>query len=123
MAKQAPKSFEFAQDLTKQLITLATGIIALEITFSKDLIHKIPACARSYVLLSWLAFLLSIVFGLITLMALTGNLTRLEKGLPASIMRNNVTRPSKLQIGFFLLGLAFTICYGYIGFKAIGLAN
>ncbi len=117
MAKQAPKSFEFAQDLTKQLITLSTGIMALEITFSKDLIHKITDCARYYALISWVAFLLSIVFGMITLMALTGNLTRLEKGLPASIMRKNVTRPAKLQIGFFLLGLAFTI---YYGFKAIG---
>lgn len=120
MAKQVPISFEFAQDLTKQLITLATGIIALEITFSKDLINKVSDCARYCAIISWSAFLLSIVFGVMTLMALTGNLTRLEKGLPATIMSKNVTRPSKIQIFFFLLGLAFTICYGFEGFKAIG---
>lgn len=120
MAKQVQKSFEFAQDLTKQLITLATSIIAVEITFSKDLIQKLPDCARYCAITSWAAFMLSILFGIFTLMALTGNLTRLEKGLPATIMSKNVTRPSKIQIFFFLLGLAFTICYGFEGFKAIG---
>ena len=34
------KAFEFAKDLTTQLITLATGTIALTITFSKDFLRS-----------------------------------------------------------------------------------
>jgi hypothetical protein len=36
------KSFEFALETTKQLITLATAIVALTITFVKDLAQAAP---------------------------------------------------------------------------------
>jgi hypothetical protein len=39
---QVRMAFEFASDLAKQLITLATGILALTITFTKDLVKHVP---------------------------------------------------------------------------------
>ncbi|KQT20825.1 hypothetical protein ASG31_16700 [Chryseobacterium sp. Leaf404] len=39
--EQEKKAFDFAADTVKQLITLATGIIALTITFSKDILGPI----------------------------------------------------------------------------------
>lgn len=35
---QVEKAFDFAQEVTKQLITLATGVIALTITFLTEVI-------------------------------------------------------------------------------------
>lgn len=72
------KSFDFAADVAKQLITLATAIITVMITFSKDILgtnsHYI-----AWLLSSWILFLLSIVFGIFTLMALTGVLAQSQK--------------------------------------------
>jgi hypothetical protein len=46
MDERVKKAFDFAADLAKQLITLATGLIALTITFSKDFIQHAPAASQ-----------------------------------------------------------------------------
>ena len=112
MDDQTKTAFEFARDATKQLITLATGIIALEITFSKDFVRTLNECVRVYALLSWLAFLLSVLFGAMTLLALTGTLEPKDKSVPVSIRGSNVVIPSILQIILFLTGLALTVLFG-----------
>jgi hypothetical protein len=42
------KAFDFAQGATKQLITLATGVIALTITFLTDAIETAPECSVGF---------------------------------------------------------------------------
>src|ERR1039458_2916871 len=74
MDEKDKKAFDFAADLTKQPITLATGTIALTITFSKDFLQKTPARARLWALGAWGVLLASVVFGIWTMMALTGSL-------------------------------------------------
>ena len=111
MDDQTKTAFDFARDCTKQLITLATGIITLEITFKKDFVGTLPSNARIYVLLSWLAFLLSVVFGVWTLLALTGTLET-SRTVPVSIRGKNVTIPSILQVVFFVLGLVLMVVFG-----------
>src|ERR1039458_2282713 len=70
MDEKDKKAFDFAADLTKQPITLATGTIALTITFSKDFLQKTPASARLWALWAWGVLLASVVFGIWTMMAL-----------------------------------------------------
>jgi len=107
------KAFDFASETTKQLLTLSTGIIALTITFSKDFVHQLPAMAVSFLVWAWLAYLLSIVFGIWTLMALTGTLQPSSgEAARLTIWGKNVTRPASFQILSFLAGLALTICFG-----------
>ena len=53
------KRFDFAADITKQLITLAAAIITLTVTFSKD----IPEAARPWAFWAWCVFTASILFG------------------------------------------------------------
>jgi hypothetical protein len=67
-------AFEFARDTTKQLITLSSGIIAVTIIFAKDFVGKVDSSTQTWVLCAWGAFLVSVFFGLWTLMALTGSL-------------------------------------------------
>jgi hypothetical protein len=99
MDERVKKSFDFAADLTRQLITLSTAIIAAVIAFFDK-----TGSAKN--LASWELkavlglYLVSVIFGLIMLMALTGNLTRLSK--PASIYARNITFFSILQILTFL---------------------
>lgn len=74
MQENEKKAFDFAADLTKQLIGLCTGIIALTIAFSKDFITKASGEGSSILFVAWGSFILSIFFGIVTLMTLTGHL-------------------------------------------------
>lgn len=123
MDDRAKTAFEFARDTTKQLITIATGIITLEITFSKDFVGKVNNDIRIYALISWFLFLLSVVSGLWTLMALTGTLepktpTEIpetkENTTPISIRGKHVTIPASLQVILFGFGLIFTFVFGVL---------
>lgn len=68
------KSFDFAADTTKQLITLSTAILALTITFVKDLVGPVAGWPRAALGIAWILYVLSIMFGLVALMSLTGEL-------------------------------------------------
>jgi hypothetical protein len=113
MDDKSKMAFEFARDSVRQLITLATGIIALAITFSKDFIGTIPPSAKHLAELSWGAFLLSVLFGLWSLLALTGTLGIDAPSTP-SIRERNVTLPATLQIVSFFAGLVLTVVFGIL---------
>jgi uncharacterized membrane protein (DUF485 family) len=71
------KSFDFAADVTKQLIALSTAIISLCVAFTDKIFSSSAAQSHSTVLLiALLLFVASIIFGIITLMALAGHLGR-----------------------------------------------
>jgi len=109
MDEKTKQSFEFARDTTKQLLTLATGIIALMITFAKDFVQSVDETARLFALLSWGLYLLSVIGGLWTLLALTGTLEAKDDSVPVSIRGSNVTLPATIQILSFLVGLGLTV--------------
>lgn len=113
MDNKTEKAFDFAQESVKQLIGLATGLIALSITFSKDFVTTVPAGARTVALCSWAAFLASVLCGLWALLALTGTLEA-DASVPVSIRGKNVTIPATLQIGLFVVGLSLTVCFGFL---------
>lgn len=69
------KSFDFAADVTKQLIALSTAIISLCVAFTDKIFSSSAAQSHSTALLiALLLFVASIIFGIITLMALAGHL-------------------------------------------------
>ncbi len=111
-------AFDFAQESTKQFIALSSGIIALMITFQKDFIGgSVPAEAKLYLLGSWLLLLLSVFFGLWTLLALTGSLEPKGGNAQPSIYGKNIAIPAVLQILSFFVGLCLTVAFG---FKSMG---
>lgn len=115
---QSQKAFDFAQGAVKQLITLATGMIALSITFAKDFVSTVPAAARMMALWSWGAFLLSVLCGLWALLALTGTLEA-DPAVPVSIRGKNVTIPTALQIALFVAGLGLTVGFGIVATSGV----
>lgn len=112
MDDRIKKAFDFAQESTKQFITLSSGIIALTVTFSKDLIGSVPSSVRVLALWSWGFFLVSVFFGLWTLLALTGTLEPVKGPVNPSIRGKNITIPSALQILTFFVGLVLTVVFG-----------
>jgi hypothetical protein len=113
------KSFEFAQSLCTQLISLATGLIALTITFWKDVLGSQPARAPWLAYFSWYALLVSIFCGIWMLMALTGVLApkRAPVGYQPDIRASSVVIPSALQILSFVAGLALLVLFGTMNYR------
>jgi hypothetical protein len=104
---ESPLSFEFARDTVTQLITLATGIIGVSVTFAKDVGGGMKPVNRSGLYRSWRFFLLSILFGVWALLALTGTVSK-EGVASADIYGKNIVLPTALQIFAFLAGI-FTL--------------
>ncbi|MDQ3622268.1 MAG: hypothetical protein M3463_07245 [Verrucomicrobiota bacterium] len=113
MDDQRQKAFDFAQEVSKQLITLATAVIAVSLTFGADIATCATGNARSFLIWSWSLLLVSLVFGLWTLMALAGNLeTASASSTTPSIRTANVTIPAVAQILLFLAGLVLAVLFG-----------
>lgn len=115
MDRNIEKAFDFAQEATKQLIGLATGVIALTITFLTDIVKTAPSGSEVYLQAAWVVYLISIACGVFTLQALTGQLERPEAGTP-SIYSSGIRKGSIAQIVSFAVALALTLVFG---FKAV----
>ncbi len=127
MEEQQKKAFDFASDVTKQLITLSTAIITITITFSKDMINFTDTPVKWCLLTAWVLYIFTVFFGIWTLMALTGNLQPIKKTpaatpdkIECTINSKNIRIPSMLQIICFIAALGFTITFGY---KSISTGN
>lgn len=66
------RAFEYAKEAVTQLLSLATAVLALSLTFSKDLAANATRSERRLLHVSWLLLLLSILGGLMTLLSMAG---------------------------------------------------
>lgn len=113
MADQSQLALTFASDLAKQIMTLSTAVITATISFTRDLVAGASPRAVGYLRRSWGCLLSSLVFGVWTLMALTGSLVKKHlNGSAVELLGVNVRLPAALQILSFLLGLLFLIRFG-----------
>jgi hypothetical protein len=115
MDERIKKAFDFSADLTKQLITLATGIITLTIAFKKDFFPNPNTMPTWLAYCTWYAFLASIAMGILTLSALTGTLDAKDKEKELTIYSPNIVVFSILQFLTFGTGLFFTIYFAARG--------
>ena len=114
MDDQLQKAFDFAQEATKELIALGTGVIALTVTFAEDVFAEATGSELWLLVSSWIAFLVSVSCGAWALLALTGELQQLGKARLPSVRGTNVIIPSIVQIFAFLLGLILTVAFGIV---------
>jgi hypothetical protein len=120
MEDKIKMAFSFAQDVTKQLISLATAVIGLTVTFVNTFSKPSGTLDKWLIGLSWVFLLFSIFFGTWVLLALTGTLEpSQDNGTTISIRGTNVTKPSLAQIALFILGLVLTIAYGVVSTREI----
>jgi heme A synthase len=128
--KLSPEGLKSAADTTKQIITLSTGVITLTITFLDKIIQPatpgIPHYVPWTIFTAWIFFGLAILFGVITLGAVTGTLDALDRqqngqaiddaqkaAINALSQGTNVQRPARAMSVAFLIALALTICTGF----------
>jgi hypothetical protein len=79
MEENQKKAFDFAAETTKQLITISTAIITLTVAFSRDILGGAENSPKTLLVSTWTIFILSIICGVLTLMALTGTLQPILK--------------------------------------------
>lgn len=108
---QTKAFFSFAKDFATQLITLATGILAITISLTKDVLNGVPAKSGHFLRWSWVILLLSILFGVWSLSAMTGSLKPTSP--PKPVPTENIVLPAMLQVLAFMLGMVLLIRYGW----------
>jgi hypothetical protein len=109
----AVKQFEVAIDVSKQLLTLATAVITLTITFSKDILGGATHGPRPLLALAWLFFFLSILGGVWLLYAANGSISQMDQRR-REIFDSNTAIPMGIQQICFVLALGFTGLFGAI---------
>jgi hypothetical protein len=118
MDEPTKKAFDFAADVTKQLITVASAIVTVTVTFSKDT----PVPARDWAYGAWSCFLVSILLGFGALMCMTGELQpKVNNGVGKqnpSVWKGNITFFSATQIFVFLVGICLTAWFGRIAMQS-----
>lgn len=106
------KSFDFASGVTKLLISLATGVITITITFGSNSLSRLNIIVCPWMLLvSWILLVISIASGIIALQAMTGTLSKDDS---PNIYANNIRAPEIIQILFFGIGIIFSFIFSYI---------
>ncbi len=101
------KAFDFASEVVKQQLTLAVGIFALTLTFLKDVVAD--GTNTTLLELAWIGYVASVLFGLLTLMALAGVL---GSGAVGGIYNPSVRRFAGLQTVVFFTSLGLTLAFG-----------
>jgi hypothetical protein len=111
------KTFDYAIEVTKQLLTLGSAVLALTLTVAKEA----PNGRRGFMLAGWFAFLLSVIFGIVSLYTLMREFAPRSDGRddPPSIGSWRVRGPLLLQIVTFALGAVFVVAYAYSVWKRL----
>lgn len=101
--------------LTSQLITVAAGLLAFTVTFAEKFTPKDnPIEPPTALKISWVCFVVSIVFGFWTLMALNGTMNQLDRGqAETNPQRWNIRLPAFGMFLVFLAGIIFLIAAGW----------
>jgi len=114
MASWTERSFDLVTEISKQLITLSTGVIALGITFSKDFVLAASQGTRHVLAWSWLAYLGAIVSAIATLMASAGVQGRAHTATPSpDPYARSIRFFAAVQLRLFVLGLVLTVLAGF----------
>jgi hypothetical protein len=74
-------AIQSAADLAKEIITLATGVLALTLTFAQQLAKAPSRSTLRFMAACWVLYFISIMCGVMCLMALTGSLSSVPQVL------------------------------------------
>ena len=102
------KAFDFASEVVKQQITLATAILALLVAVARILLDDLDSPDIFFLISASVLFFFSILMGVWTLMGLTYQLTKERPSIFDSGLRGKAT----LQAVLFLIGIMATVAFG-----------
>lgn len=99
---------DVAAEISKQLITLSTGIVALTITFAKDFLGGASQNKLRILYCSWSCYIITIVSAIWHLSAITGNLLHTKNGV---MQWDSTIIPAYLQLIAFLAGTILLVVF------------
>ena len=114
---QTQAAFAAANDWSKQILTLSTGILAATIALSDTLFGVLSDGEKALLWASWGLYLVSLLCGIWMLMALTGTMGQDTAPNAADIYGTNTRVPAFAQLVSFLLA---TIVLAIFGASTIG---
>jgi hypothetical protein len=100
------KAIDLASDLSKQVLTLSTALLAWTATFKRDTVGAPIALLKA----AWTLLLISVLCGIWSLMALTGVLAPVTGPAPNNL-GPSVRIPAAAQLVAFGLGMILMIVY------------
>lgn len=104
------QAFDYLADSTKQMITVATGVVTITVLFSKDL----QPDARKRALWAWGLLIISVTCGMFTLFNLTGAMYEAAvSGKPPKLQGWDIRGFSVVQILAFLAGIIAVVVFGF----------
>lgn len=110
------KSFDYAAEVVKQLITLSVGLLAFTVTFSKEgfigSLESLSCFNKTLLAMSWICYLISIGTGIFALSTLTGQFTREE--INNTTDTNPTIRKSAFEFQMRVQQLIFFIGFFYL---------
>lgn len=129
--KLSAEGLKSAADMTKQIVTLSTGVITITVTFLEKITQvTAPSGNRTVpwtLFAAWVGFGIAILAAVVTLGAITGSLDAIDRKLngydtsseqeraaAALSASANVRIPAQVMSGFFLLGMILTIATGFL---------
>jgi len=100
-------------DLAKHITTLSIGIVTLTMTFAKSLGKEINGCIviPTTLYYSWVCFAVALLFSILLLMGVIGNLNRIQNSTTFVRRGKTVTISNKCQGGAYAKNLKL---FGYI---------
>lgn len=114
MTEGRKKAFDLAAEGAKQILTLSTGVIALSVTFLKDIFniqaHSLQKYAYGVLITSWVLFIAAAIAGVLTLYRLSMRALDPEPELVGS----NAQTLAEWQMLLFLAGLVAMVIFGIL---------
>lgn len=104
------EAFGATTDKAKQLITLASSILTVTITFRRDVAPEVSQDPSDVLLLVWITYATSIGFGVLTLLGLTGELGQSRHD--PTLSHWTVRWPPRLQGLTFMLATTPIVWFG-----------
>lgn len=111
------KSFELVTDTSKLLMTLATGFITISVSFSETVKELLETQTQKWFWsLFWVFMLISIVFGVWTLLGLTTVLEPKNNSTSykPSIRNPQIKSPFAIQLLAMATGFIFLVVFGLL---------
>jgi hypothetical protein len=118
MAVEKSKSFDYAQDVTKQLIALSTGVVTVTVAISSTVAPDAPGPAKTVLYCAWGLFAFAILAGILTLFNLTGHVGGADASGDKGVRDPAITVFAIVQIALFVLAMFGTIYFGIRAFDA-----
>lgn len=109
---QTQAAFAAANDWSKQILTLSTGILTLTIALGETLFGDLSDKQKLLLWLSWGFYVASMIGSVWALSSLTGTMAKSPAPTASAIYASNNRIPAIAQLVTFIIATVIIVCFG-----------